>query len=266
MAHGETYEEFISKFQESNKPRTTDDVMTPWPVYCAVRDWVIKKFSIPDDWEIIRPFYPGGNFEAVDYSGGKKVVIDNPPFSKLSKILRFYEEREIPFFLFSDGKTTFHRLYTNPNHSVILGAKIIYDKHVEVFSAFETNLLKPYTVCSDASLFEVVKAACPPRGKKKKRFYQWPRNVLIFSTLDRLCNAGKTLLIPPDEKEFVYSVGGRETIGHLLLVSDAVADQVEALGVLPIIRPDAIKVELDPKSAAIVARLNANHERKKNAT
>lgn len=265
MAYGETYEEFISKFREENKPRTTDDVMTPWPVYCAVRDYVIKKFRIPEDWEILRPFYPGGNFEAVDYSGGKKVVIDNPPFSKLSKILRFYEEREIPFFLFSDGKTVFCRLHSNPNHSVIFGAKILYRQRVDVFSAFEINLLKPYTVCADSTLFEAVKAACPPRAKGARKFYQWPRNVIIFSTLNRIAEHGKYFLIPPDEKEFVYSVGGCTTVGHLLLVSDAIADQIEAIAP-PIIRPDAVKVELDPKSAAIVARLNSNHERKKNAT
>lgn len=40
---------------------------------------------------IVRPFWPGGDYEDFDYPTGC-VVIDNPPFSILSKIVRFYED------------------------------------------------------------------------------------------------------------------------------------------------------------------------------
>ena len=54
-----TYEEFTDKF----KPKlTTDDCYTPEEVYATVLDYARKAYSIPDDAEVIRPFYPGGGF------------------------------------------------------------------------------------------------------------------------------------------------------------------------------------------------------------
>lgn len=35
------------------------------------------------------------------------MVIDNPPFSIISKIVRFYHKNEIPFFLFAPALTLF---------------------------------------------------------------------------------------------------------------------------------------------------------------
>ncbi|MFC2416236.1 MAG: hypothetical protein ACFNPT_11025, partial [Neisseria elongata] len=91
----EDYEGFVEKF----KPKlTTDDCYTPPAVYTAVLEWVKDEIGITEGMEVIRPFYPGGDYENEDYMG--KVVIDNPPFSIISRIVRFYQERGIPFFLF----------------------------------------------------------------------------------------------------------------------------------------------------------------------
>ena len=91
-----TYEEFVEKF----KPKlTTDDCYTPPEVYEAVKDWAVKEYKL-EDREIVRPFYPGGDYEHFNYIDGS-VVIDNPPFSILSKIIDFYMERGIKFFLFA---------------------------------------------------------------------------------------------------------------------------------------------------------------------
>lgn len=95
MSRSETYEEFVDKF----KPKlTTDDCYTPDMVYNAVKSWTIKEMG----WEgrpVVRPFYPGGDFENFDYPANC-VVIDNPPFSIVSKIAKFYKERGIDYFLF----------------------------------------------------------------------------------------------------------------------------------------------------------------------
>jgi hypothetical protein len=45
---------------------------------------------------IIRPFYPGGDFEAIEYPENCAVV-DNPPFSIISKIVRFYIANDVRF-------------------------------------------------------------------------------------------------------------------------------------------------------------------------
>ena len=89
----EDYEGFVEKFQHK---KTTDDCYTPPIIYDSVLAWVKEEIGVPSHLEIVRPFYPGGDYETVDYTG--KVVIDNPPFSILSKIIKFYKERNIPFF------------------------------------------------------------------------------------------------------------------------------------------------------------------------
>ena len=73
------YEEFVNKFKPK---KTTDDCYTPDVIYDAVRDWAVREYSLSGA-RIIRPFWPGGDYQSEDYSGDC-VVIDNPPFSILS--------------------------------------------------------------------------------------------------------------------------------------------------------------------------------------
>ena len=95
MSKNETYDMFVDKF----KPKlTTDDCYTPEPVYNVVRDYVCRRFGVNPE-TIVRPFYPGGDYEEFDYKPDS-FVLDNPPFSILVQILKFYTERHIRFFLF----------------------------------------------------------------------------------------------------------------------------------------------------------------------
>ena len=95
------YASFLDKF----KPRlTTDDCLTPPNVYEAVRDWAVKEYAL-EGREIVRPFWPegdprrpAGGYEGMEYPDGC-VVIDNPPFSIVSRIVSFYAGRGIDFFL-----------------------------------------------------------------------------------------------------------------------------------------------------------------------
>ena len=92
----QNYEEFVEKF----KPKlTTDDCYTPDLVYTAIKDWAVKEYNL-EGREIVRPFYPGGDYEAYEYPDGC-VVIDNPPFSISAKIKDFYTGRKIDYFLFA---------------------------------------------------------------------------------------------------------------------------------------------------------------------
>ena len=75
MAKNETYEEFVNKF----KPKlTTDDCYTPPRTFNAVLGWVIKEYKLTDETPILRPFWPGADYQAADYPAGC-VVVDNPP-------------------------------------------------------------------------------------------------------------------------------------------------------------------------------------------
>lgn len=72
----EEYQEFLDKFKAKH---TTDDCFTPPKIYDAVKEWVFKEYG--DKWtEIVRPFYPGGDYTKEDYPDGC-LVLDNPPFS-----------------------------------------------------------------------------------------------------------------------------------------------------------------------------------------
>lgn len=84
------YAAFVEKFVPK---KTTDECYTPRVVYDAVKEWAVERYDMQGR-EIVRPFYPGGDYERADYPEGC-VVIDNPPFSMLSKICAFYQKKKL---------------------------------------------------------------------------------------------------------------------------------------------------------------------------
>ena len=124
---------------EKFKPKkTTDDCYTPPGIYAVVRDWACKEYGIDPD-KIVRPFYPGGDYEHYDYPEGA-VVLDNPPFSILAKITAFYLERGIPFFLFAPSLTCFSaRTCEEGTNHLICDANIVYENGAVVRTSFVTS-------------------------------------------------------------------------------------------------------------------------------
>ena len=81
----EEYKAFVDKF----KPKlTTDDCYTPPNIYETVKEWVFEHYNLDKSTKVIRPFYPGGDYEHAEYPENS-IVIDNPPFPILSKIEKF---------------------------------------------------------------------------------------------------------------------------------------------------------------------------------
>lgn len=118
MAREESYENFVNKFKPK---KTTDDCYTPPEVYRVVRDWAIDRYDLTGR-DIVRPFYPGGDYENYNYMYGD-VVIDNPPYSILSGIIRFYIDRDIDFFLFAPMLTVMGYAHIDGANIVIVGGK-----------------------------------------------------------------------------------------------------------------------------------------------
>lgn len=81
---------------------TTDDCYTPPKIYEAVKDWAVAEYGL-EGRKIVRPFYPGGDYENFDYPESC-VVIDNPPFSIVTKIANFYVDKQIDFFFLRKAK------------------------------------------------------------------------------------------------------------------------------------------------------------------
>jgi hypothetical protein len=149
------YEAFVDKFKLK---KTTDDCYTPANVYDAVADYVAKTYNL-DREKFVRPFYPGGNYEAEDYPPGC-CVVDNPPFSILNKIIEFYLSRGVRFFLFDPAMTTFSPLRRFQGVAcVCAGVRVTYTNGADVRTSWVTNL-EPNTVARSApELFRAVDEA-----------------------------------------------------------------------------------------------------------
>ena len=147
------YAAFVAKFKPK---KTTDDCYTPQPVYDAVRDWAFAHYGLDPATPVVRPFWPGGDFENADYPQGC-VVIDNPPFSILARICRFYRDRKQPYFIFCPGLTAFN-LVRNGAGIVTTDASITYENGAVVQTSFATNL-GPYVVETAPDLTRAVNAA-----------------------------------------------------------------------------------------------------------
>ena len=83
-------------------------VIPPPEVYEKIKQWAVNKYKL-DGRPIVRPFYPGGDYEHFEYPENC-VVIDNQPFSISAKIIDFYLERGIDFFIFAPALTAFNPL------------------------------------------------------------------------------------------------------------------------------------------------------------
>lgn len=129
-----TYEEFVEKFKPK---KTTDDCYTPPAVYDAVAEWVAKEYNLSRN-NFCRPFYPGGDYEAEDYTG--KVVVDNPPFSIITKIVRWYMKHNVKFFLFAPTLTLFACAKDVCPCYIVIGESITYENDAKVNTSFVTNL------------------------------------------------------------------------------------------------------------------------------
>lgn len=128
------YNEFLDKFEPR---KTTDDCYTPDLVYDAVADWVAKEYGLRRK-NFVRPFYPGGDYQKETYAKNA-VVVDNPPFSILSQILKWYKEHGIRFFLFAPTLTLFSSS-SSTACAIPTGASVIYKNGASVNTSFLTNL------------------------------------------------------------------------------------------------------------------------------
>lgn len=168
------YAAFEKKFLRHVK--NTDDCYTPRAVYDVVLVWVLRRYQIVRDAQIVRPFYPGGDYEAFDYPPGC-VVIDNPPFSRLRAIVRFYSIRGIKFFLFCPALTAFRECSRDLHTGVVIasGAHIIYDNGAFVRTAFCTNLSSNILEVSP-ELGEMIKSVVRRKASRSvvRRSVQWP--------------------------------------------------------------------------------------------
>lgn len=149
LADNDEYDEFLEKFEAK---KTTDDCYTPPLVYDAVRDFAVRYFGL-EGRQIVRPFFPGADYTTEEYPEGC-VVIDNPPFSIVSEIVRFYMKNKIDFFLFAPGLTLFSIASGTAKYFPV-AASVTYENGARVNTGFVTNMGE-YKIDTEPELWRAV--------------------------------------------------------------------------------------------------------------
>ena len=178
-------------FEEKFKPKkTTDDCYTPPKVYEAIAEWVREEYQLGAA-PFLRPFHPDGDYLHETYPEGA-VVVDNPPFSILAQIVRFYAERQIPFFLFAPALTLLTRR-SDVCH-IAVGVSIVYANGAEVPTSFVTNLDKGGCILRTApELYRRIDAAVRAiraEGAKELPRYAYPDHIVTAAMAQRWSRYG----------------------------------------------------------------------------
>lgn len=219
------YEVFVDKFKPK---KTMDDCYTPPSVYEAVLSWVREVAPIGDA-RIIRPFHPGGDYEKEDYSGDC-VVVDNPPFSILARIVDFYLERGVRFLLFAPHLTLF-TYSARPVTMVVTDREIKYHNGAVVRTAFLSNLFGDTVAMTAPGLRERLQLAQPDEAQKNLPKYSYPSALVTVSRLARLAKYGIPVSIRRDNSMKISALDSQRKIGKAiygsgLLVSREVQDSL----------------------------------------
>ena len=191
----EAYKAFVDKFKQK---LTTDDCYTPPNIYETVKEWVFEHYNLDKSTKVIRPFYPGGDYEHAEYPENS-IVIDNPPFSILSKIEKFYLARGIRFFLFAPGTACFKSY--NGLHCVCVGSQVTYQNGANVNTSFVTNL-GGHLVETAPDLYRRIKTENEKNVKAQKKQLdklKFPPQVATAAQLNQLSAKGQYFTL--DEKE-----------------------------------------------------------------
>ena len=245
------YEKFITKFKAA---KTTDDCYTPQPIYEAVVDYVFEKAQLPEDTVIVRPFRPGGDYTAEEYPEGC-VVIDNPPFSILSKIVRFYVARGIKFFLFAPALTLFSSSSAYCT-KIVCGVSVTYANKAMVSTSFLTNIYGDNAIICDNELYRRIKEIDDRLKAERAKELQkitYPDNVVSAALLQKIVKR-LTFVIPSEEIKPIISAGGVAIFGGGYLLSSKAAAEKAAAEMAEMAR--ATQVKLTPQELQMIDELD----------
>lgn len=212
-----SYENFVKKFE---RKKTTDDCYTPPAVYEAVKNFVNDYIYELSGCKILRPFKPGGDYLSENYDDNT-VVIDNPPFSIYSQIVRNYLQLDVKFFLFAPALTLFVR---NSNCKyVITNSNITYANGAKVRTSFATNLLhEDYKLRVSPILSNKIQEAQNPTKPLKPCLL--PKNYISSAQLLKYCKGEDFILT--GSGDFLTHIGNKKIFGSAMRLTE---DDVEIL-------------------------------------
>ena len=200
-------------------------------MYEAIKKWACKEFNLNSD-DIVRPFYPGGDYKNFEYTENS-VVLDNPPFSILSQILDFYIDKKITFFLFAPALTSFSTAKNRNLNYVITNNTIVYENGARVKTAFITSLGK-YAIRTSPELGSLICQAAN-RGHKRTIKFKYPNEVLTANDLFKISRAGVEFKIERNDIFFIRQLEAQKKYnkiiygGGFLMSKKATAEKMKYL-------------------------------------
>ena len=244
------YQGFLDKFKPK---KTTDDCYTPDNIYQTILEWVVEEYGIDPD-NVVRPFWPGGDYMNFDYPEGCTVV-DNPPFSILSQIINNYNATGIKYFLFAPYLTNLNS--GKKCSHIIAAASITYENGAEVGTSFVTNLDK-YLLRACPDLNRRIKAENDKNlaaVRKQVPKYAYPDEVISSTDLGYMATHDTALAILPEDCFFIRAMDaqkekGKAIFGGGFLLSERAAAEKAAAE-----KAAAVKWQLSEREKQIVRSL-----------
>ena len=244
----EEYKAFIGKFKPK---KTTDDCYTPENVYNVIKEWACKEYKV-DPKNVVRPFWPGGDYERFEYTQDS-VVIDNPPFSIISQICKYYNAREIPFFLFSPYLTNFGI----PASHIITPATITYENGAEVNTSFVTNM-DEWFIRAVPDLMDAIREENDKNLraiKKELPKYSYPDEVLTATAVGYMCSHHTEFKLKKEDCFFIRALDCQRGMGKALFGSGFLLSERAATERAAAERAAATKWTLSDRERRIVEKL-----------
>ena len=216
--------------------------------------YVEETYGISRD-KFVRPFYPGGDYQNERYPDGC-VVVDNPPFSIMAEILRFYDSKGIKFFLFAPTLTLFSSSSSASTCTALpCTLAVIYENGASVNTSFLTNL-EPRSIRfrSAPKLQEMVQEGIDEFTKTLKKQlpkYSYPPHIITSSWVGALSRLGIEFSVPVAESEGISGLDSQKATGKVIYGKGyIVSDRVKAE------REKAERWELSARELAIIEKLN----------
>ena len=254
----ERHEAFLDKFRTHV---TTDDCLTPPEIYDVVADYVAARYAIARE-RFVRPFWPGRDYTREEYPEGC-VVVDNPPFSILGKILDTYLDHGIDFFLFGPTMTIASSRGSRMrcNH-IVCHAHVTYANGAKVPTSFVTNLDRDGTVlesCPELSdAIEAKDEELRKAGKAKLPKYVYPDHVIHAAKVNWFCAHGVAYRLNARDCMPIAkldAMGGKTIFGGGYLLSERAAAERAAAERAAAERAAATEWQLSEREWALVRAL-----------
>ena len=242
---------------DRNTPHlTTDDCYTPPPVFDALQEWVDRRLTPLAGRKIVRPFFPGGDYERHDYPEGC-IVIDNPPFSIYAQVVRFYLSRGIDFILFGQSMTI--KVSGADVTYIIAGAVVEFENKASINVSFVTNLApNGERIIISPELRKALEKASDDfhhAGAVELPKYKMPAELWTAATLQKIAKGDEEVTFAKDELADVRQIAALEAIGKGLYGGGWLFSAAAAAAAAAIEADRQIPLELSPEERAIVASL-----------